>query len=313
MPASGRSSTPSARCCPWLAPRLRAALTSVNDLTLLPVRITTVDSWTRPGLVLIGDAAHVVSPVGGNGINLALADAAELANQLVGPLRLRMPGRDALDAAAARLETVRRPGVEAEQRRQVRTEAAAAKRNASGVVAPPTALRVLSAIPGFPRLAARRAGVRVPAPVPVIASGRGAIADRMLSVAPPTSDAAVRHGCIPRASRPHHAASPPPRWSPMRSGSTRVTSSPSTTRSASIPGARVPRRYSSPAIQAVSTVSERSAVTASTRSSGPIARPDDVRRCTIPCIVRSGWPSATHGRSDDAGTRTPARRNDACR
>ena len=87
----------------------------------------------------------------------------------MGPLRLGS-GPDALDAAAARLETVRRPGVEAEQRRQVRTEAAAAQRNASGVVAPPTVLRVLSAIPGFPRLAARRAGVRVPAPVPVIAS-----------------------------------------------------------------------------------------------------------------------------------------------
>ncbi|HEY2191615.1 MAG TPA: FAD-dependent monooxygenase [Actinomycetospora sp.] len=155
---------------PWLAPRLRAALTSVNDLTLLPVRITTTDSWSRPGVVLLGDAAHVVSPVGGNGINLALADAAELANQLVGPLR-DGAGPDEVDAAAARLEAVRRPGVDAEQRRQVRTEQAAAKRNASGVVGPPPVLRVLSAIPVFRRLAGRRVGVRVPAPVPVIAVG----------------------------------------------------------------------------------------------------------------------------------------------
>jgi 2-polyprenyl-6-methoxyphenol hydroxylase-like FAD-dependent oxidoreductase len=153
---------------PWLAPRLRTALTSVNDLTLLPVRITTVDAWARPGVVLLGDAAHVVSPVGGNGINLALADAAELANQLVAPLR-DGAGPGEVDAAAARLETVRRPAVEAEQRRQVRTEQAAAKRNASGVVGPPAALRVLSAIPGFSRLAGRRVGVRVPAPVPEIA------------------------------------------------------------------------------------------------------------------------------------------------
>jgi 2-polyprenyl-6-methoxyphenol hydroxylase-like FAD-dependent oxidoreductase len=153
---------------PWLAPRLRAALGSVNDLTLLPVRITTVESWSRPGLVLIGDAAHVVSPVGGNGINLALADAAELANQVVDPL-LGDAAPDEVDAAAARLEEVRRPGVEAEQRRQVRTEQAAAQRNASGVVGPPAVLRVLSAIPGFSRLAARRSGVRVPAPVPAIA------------------------------------------------------------------------------------------------------------------------------------------------
>ncbi|MCD2192477.1 FAD-dependent monooxygenase [Actinomycetospora endophytica] len=155
---------------PWLAPRLRAALSAVTDLTLLPVRIMTVDSWTRPGLVLIGDAAHVVSPVGGNGINLALADAAELANQLVGPLRAGSSAA-AVDEAAGRLESVRRPGVEAEQRRQVRTEQAAAQRNAAGVVGPPTVLRVLTAIPGFSRLAARRSGVTVPAPVPVIAVG----------------------------------------------------------------------------------------------------------------------------------------------
>ena len=112
----------------------------------------------------------MVSPVGGNGINLALADAAELANQLVAPLRAGA-GPDEVDAAAGRLETVRRPDVEAEQRRQVRTEQAAAKRNASGVVGLPTALRVLSAIPGFSRWAGRRVGVRVPAPVPEIASG----------------------------------------------------------------------------------------------------------------------------------------------
>ncbi|MCD2189398.1 FAD-dependent monooxygenase [Actinomycetospora soli] len=142
---------------PWLVDRVRATVRSVNDLTLLPVRITTVDSWTRPGLVLLGDAAHVVSPVGGNGINLALADAAELANLVV-------TGRD-----PAELERRRRPGVEREQRGQVRIEQAAAKRNAAGVTGPPTALRVLSSIPGFPKLAARRSRVPMAAPVPEIA------------------------------------------------------------------------------------------------------------------------------------------------
>ncbi len=155
---------------PWLAPRLRAALTQVNQLTLLPVRITTVEAWSRPGLLLLGDAAHVMSPVGGNGINLALADAAEAANLLVGPLLDGARPED-VDAAAARLEPRRRPAVEREQRRQVRTERAAARRNRGDDPRPPAVLRVLAAVPGLPRLLGARSGVRVPAPVPAIGAG----------------------------------------------------------------------------------------------------------------------------------------------
>lgn len=66
---------------PWLAGRLDD-LGDVADLTLLPVRITTVERWTRPGLVLLGDAAHVVHPLAGQGANLGLLDAAALADVL---------------------------------------------------------------------------------------------------------------------------------------------------------------------------------------------------------------------------------------
>ncbi|GAA4801559.1 FAD-dependent oxidoreductase [Actinomycetospora chlora] len=155
---------------PWLEGRLDD-LGDVSDLTLLPVRITTVDTWSRPGLVLLGDAAHVISPVGGNGINLALADAADLANRLVGPLRRTPPDPAQLDAAAAGLEASRRPAVEREQQGQVRTERAAAARIAAGDDGPPTVLRALARVPGFPRLAGRRNRVDVPAPVEVIATG----------------------------------------------------------------------------------------------------------------------------------------------
>ena len=42
-----------------------------------------VQQWSEPGALLIGDAAHTMSPVGGQGINIALRDAIVSANHLV--------------------------------------------------------------------------------------------------------------------------------------------------------------------------------------------------------------------------------------
>jgi 2-polyprenyl-6-methoxyphenol hydroxylase-like FAD-dependent oxidoreductase len=54
---------------------------------LLSVHADRLRRWHRPGLLCIGDAAHAMSPVGGVGINLAIADAVAAANILTGPLK----------------------------------------------------------------------------------------------------------------------------------------------------------------------------------------------------------------------------------
>jgi 2-polyprenyl-6-methoxyphenol hydroxylase-like FAD-dependent oxidoreductase len=64
-----------------------------HQTSLLSVEAGRVETWFRPGLLLIGDAAHVMSPVGGVGINYAIQDAVVAANVLTGPLqrgRLRL-------------------------------------------------------------------------------------------------------------------------------------------------------------------------------------------------------------------------------
>ncbi|TDV35421.1 FAD-dependent oxidoreductase [Actinophytocola oryzae] len=70
---------------PWLADRVDA-VRSWDDVKLLDVRVDRLPRWYRDGLLLIGDAAHAMSPVGGVGINLAVQDAVATARLLAKPL-----------------------------------------------------------------------------------------------------------------------------------------------------------------------------------------------------------------------------------
>ena len=72
-----------------LEPRFAEHVKTLRDwrqLTLLSVESSRCPRWHQPGLLLIGDAAHVMSPVGGVGINYAIQDAVVAANLLVNPL-----------------------------------------------------------------------------------------------------------------------------------------------------------------------------------------------------------------------------------
>jgi len=63
------------------------ALTDWQQFSLLSVESSRCPLWHKPGLLLIGDAAHVMSPVGGVGINYAIQDAVVAANLLTRPLQ----------------------------------------------------------------------------------------------------------------------------------------------------------------------------------------------------------------------------------
>jgi 2-polyprenyl-6-methoxyphenol hydroxylase-like FAD-dependent oxidoreductase len=71
---------------PFLTDRV-PELKSFDDVKLLTVVVDLLRQWWRPGLLLLGDAAHAMSPVGGVGINIAVQDAVAAANRLAVPLR----------------------------------------------------------------------------------------------------------------------------------------------------------------------------------------------------------------------------------
>jgi 2-polyprenyl-6-methoxyphenol hydroxylase-like FAD-dependent oxidoreductase len=103
----------------WLAAHVRAVRDRIEGPSLLDVVVGRCPSWTAPGLLLLGDAAHPMSPVRAQGINLALRDAIVAANHLVPVLRA---GGDpaALDAAGAAVQAEREPEIVRSQTLQYR-------------------------------------------------------------------------------------------------------------------------------------------------------------------------------------------------
>ncbi|TAF05472.1 MAG: FAD-dependent oxidoreductase [Nostocales cyanobacterium] len=73
-----------------VVPELNNRIENLQDwsqIAFLSVESSRVKRWYRPGLLLIGDAAHVMSPVGGVGINYAIQDAVVTANILTHSLK----------------------------------------------------------------------------------------------------------------------------------------------------------------------------------------------------------------------------------
>jgi len=71
---------------PRFAENVRA-LTDWKQFSLLSVASSRCPRWYRPGLLMIGDAAHTMTPAAGAGIKYAIEDAVVAANVLAEPLR----------------------------------------------------------------------------------------------------------------------------------------------------------------------------------------------------------------------------------
>lgn len=102
-----------------LAPDLRESVTTINswdDVKTLEVKVDRLTQWHRPGLLLIGDAAHAMSPIGGVGINLAIQDSLAAANILVPAIKA---GHVLNDALLQQVQDRRLPAVKKIQAMQV--------------------------------------------------------------------------------------------------------------------------------------------------------------------------------------------------
>ena len=141
---------------PWLGDR-PSTIEQWHDVHLLSVKSDRLQRWHYPGLMLIGDAAHVMSPVFGVGINYAIADAVELVNAAVDSL-LR---GDVPDSALAEVQRLRERPTRIIQRMQAAVQERIVKRALDGKEFD---------LPGIAKLILRTPGLR-DIPARIVASG----------------------------------------------------------------------------------------------------------------------------------------------
>lgn len=141
---------------PFLADRVEQ-ISGWDDVKVLSVRVDRLRRWYAPGVLLIGDAAHAMSPIGGVGVNLAIQDAVAAARLLADPI----VGRRLSSRELAKVQSRRRFPTVGTQTVQV----AVANTFLRGVLAgsspatAPAPLKVMRRFPALQAIPARVIGV----------------------------------------------------------------------------------------------------------------------------------------------------------
>lgn len=94
----------------WLAAHIRAQSDLIERPVLLSVTVGNCPRWYQPGVLLLGDAAHPMSPIRAQGINMALRDAIVAANYLV-PSFQQQPSFAEIDALLPQIQAERSPEI----------------------------------------------------------------------------------------------------------------------------------------------------------------------------------------------------------
>ena len=95
---------------------IAAQFSENTERQLLKVACDRMRFWHVPGMLFLGDAAHTMSPVAGQGINLAIRDSIVAANHMI---QARDRGEAWDDVLCEKIEAERRPEIEAMQSFQV--------------------------------------------------------------------------------------------------------------------------------------------------------------------------------------------------
>ena len=102
---------------PILGNHLRKHSGQIKNPFLLSTVADYVDNWTTPGTLLLGDAAHTMSPVAAQGLNLAIRDSIVAANHLI-PALAKASNQNKLDEITKKIQAERSIEIETIQKLQ---------------------------------------------------------------------------------------------------------------------------------------------------------------------------------------------------